>query len=106
MHAYAPADVASPKEIVQNEVFSLLLELGIIGVILLGIALFVLFSPRSGFWHSPILPLLVSLLAAYFITLQFFSGLPNALHIYLLPPLFYLWAHLNSEKTPHKLQKS
>lgn len=106
MHAYAPSVVTSPKEIVQNEVFSLLLELGIMGILLLGIALFVFFSPRSEFWHSQILPLLVSLLAAYFITLQFFSGLPNALHIYLLPPLFYLWAHLNLEKTPHKLQKS
>ncbi len=90
MHHQAPQVVTSPKEIVQNEAFSLLLELGIIGILLLLLGLLVLFSPHSHFWRSPILPLLVSLLFAYCITLNFFSGLPNALQIYLIPPLLYL----------------
>lgn len=90
MHRQAPQVVTSPKEIVQNEACSLLLELGIIGVLLALLGLLVLFSLRSHFWSSSVLPLLVSLLFAYFVTLNFFSGLPNALQIYLMPPLLYL----------------
>lgn len=90
MHRQAPQVVTSPKEIVQNQAFSLLLELGIIGVLLALLGLLVLFAPHSHFWSSPVLPLLVSLLFAYFVTLNFFSGLPNALQIYLIPPLLYL----------------
>ncbi len=45
---------------------------------------------QSVFWSHPALPLLISLLVAYLITLNFFSGLPNALQIYLMPPLIFL----------------
>lgn len=44
----------------------------------------------SPFWYHPALPLLLSLVIAYLVTLNFFSGLPNALQIYLMPPLLYL----------------
>jgi len=44
----------------------------------------------SPFWSHPALPLLLSLVIAYLVTLNFFSGLPNALQIYLMPPLLYL----------------
>lgn len=95
MHESNPESVASPKEIVQNQAFSLLLELGLVGVLLVILMLMVLFSPRSGFWSNPALPLFASLLVAYLVTLNFFSGLPNALQIYLLPPLLYLCAKVS-----------
>ncbi len=108
MHAAFPDIVTSPKEIVQNEFFSLLLETGLIGVALLIFSLLLAFAPRlfsakfldgraansqshsAAFWHHPALPLLLPLVIAYLITLNFFSGLPNALQIYLMPPLLYL----------------
>ncbi len=113
--------VTSPKEIVQNQPLSLLLEQGIVGLSLIAFALVVAFasrllSPRLlagrsairtnqqffDFWRHPALPLLLPLLAAYLITLNFFSGLPNALQIYLMPPLFYLIFAQDSQKTLKK----
>jgi len=100
--------INSPKEIVQHQGFSLLLELGLVGVALAIFGLLVAFSPQllsrkfldgksagtgkaapSAFWQHPALPLLASLIIAYLVTLNFFSGLPNALQIYLMPPLLY-----------------
>lgn len=112
MHALFPDQVTSPKEIVQNQIFSILVELGAIGVFLVHL-LFVLaflapFLPwwivgrekqsvplrtrfrQDAFWSHSALPLLAALIIAYLITLQFFSGLPNALQIYLLPPLLFI----------------
>lgn len=88
-HAFPEHELALPNAIIQNEPLSLLLETGLIGILLILLALFLAFSPRSAFWHHPALPLLCALIVAYFITLNFFSGLPNALQIYLLPPLLY-----------------
>lgn len=114
MHAKSPDAVTSPKEIVQNEPFSLLLETGLIGIALAIFGLLIAFCPQifsrkfldgraatsevsaesppapGTFWHHPAIPLLVALIIAYLITLNFFSGLPNALQIYLMPPLLYL----------------
>ncbi len=114
MHAKSPDVVTSPKEIVQNEPFSLLLETGLIGIALAIFGLLIAFCPQifsrkfldgraatsevsaespqtsDTFWHHPAIPLLVALIIAYLITLNFFSGLPNALQIYLMPPLLYL----------------
>ena len=93
MHSLYPDLVTSPKEIVQNQFISLLLELGLIGVLLLVFAFYLAFCSRYGrprLRSHPALPLLVALLFAYLVTLNFFAGLPNALHIYLLPPLLYL----------------
>lgn len=93
MHSFYPDLVTSPKEIVQNQFISLLLELGLIGVLLLVFAFYLAFFSRYGrprLRSHPALPLLVALLLAYLVTLNFFAGLPNALHIYLLPPLLYL----------------
>ena len=126
--------IGSPKEIVQNQFFSLLLELGLVGIALALFSLLLAFSPnifpkkfidgraadleeptnspktadlkkatnlqtsatlktpklfQNPFFQSPALPLLVALIVAYLVTLNFFSGLPNALHIYLLPPLLF-----------------
>ena len=97
---------AAPNAIVQNEGISLLLELGIFGIALVLVALALAFIPGKylkffclspdetsasapSFWQLPALPLFLSLIVAYLITLAFFSGLPNALQIYLMPPLLY-----------------
>lgn len=90
MHAAFPAAIPSPKEIVQNEYLSLLLEVGLIGLALIVLALALAFGRHSPFWRHPALPLLSALIVAYLITLNFFSGLPNALQIYLLPPLLFV----------------
>jgi len=133
MHVAHPDEIASPKEIVQNQTFSLLLELGAVGIFLAHLALVVAFlapllpwwfvdgkagkkRPSSqyrgqgiirrtisklrenDFWSSPALPLLLSLVIAYIVTLNFFSGLPNALQIYLMPPLLLIVFRHNSTK--------
>lgn len=108
MHAAFPDKVTSSKEIVQHQGFSLLLETGLMGVVLVILGLLVAFFPQlfskkfldgksagvgkgeSTFWQHPVAPLLLSLVIAYLVTLNFFSGLPNALQIYLMPPLLYL----------------
>ena len=72
----------APREIVQNEYASLLLETGLIGVSLF--ALMMVLVVRL-VWKDSMRVMILSLLVAYGISLVFFSGLPNALHIYLLP---------------------
>lgn len=77
----------APKEIIQNEYFSLLLETGVVGVALgvLMVALFirkVIRGENAG--------MVLALMVAYGVSLMFFSGLPNALHIYLLPMATYV----------------
>ena len=79
----------SPKEIVQNEYLSLLLETGVIGLafFFLTITAF-LRALRNIFPIKKYLTeryLLYSLTLAFLLSLFFFSGLPNALHIYLFP---------------------
>ena len=68
------------KEIVQNEFVEVLLERGLIGLVLLGglVALYGrLCSQRRDY-------LALAILVAYLTQWCFFSGLPNALHIYLV----------------------
>lgn len=84
-------ELGSPKEIVQNEYASLLLETGVMGYFMLAISgitlIQILRQKRLG--TSLSLPHIYwfALVLAYAITICFFSGLPNALHIYLLIPL-------------------
>ena len=77
----------SPKEIVQNEYASVLLELGLVGVVLALIVVVLLFRV---FAKSPASALLLPLLVAYGVSLFFFSGFANALQIYILPVVFYI----------------
>ncbi len=129
MHNAFPDEVTSPKEIVQNEPFSLLLETGLIGIVLVIFELLIIFLPKLfpdrfldgrsykvmwqrtqleqqkqrrgsglGSWQHSAVVLLLPLLIAYFVTLNFFSGLPNALQIYLMPPLLYLILQKNLKK--------
>ena len=68
------------KEIVQNEFVEVLLERGLVGLALLG-GLVVLYG-RLCFQRRDYLAL--AILVAYLTQWCFFSGLPNALHIYLV----------------------
>lgn len=90
----------SEKEIVQNEYFSLLLETGIVGLILLVmLSLFLVriinktLTPRKRL-------VFFSLILAYVVSLNFFSGLPNALHIFIFPTFFVVF--LSSFLAKHK----
>lgn len=74
----------SATEIIQNEYMSLLLELGLVGIILatsIIVLLFIIIIKKQ----AP--SMMLAVIIAFLLTLGFFSGLPNALHIYLLPPL-------------------
>ena len=74
----------TPYEIVQNEYLSLLLETGIAGIILATISvamLFMYFKKNNRPKHF----LLRAIIISFLCSLLFFSGLPNALHIYLFP---------------------
>lgn len=72
----------SPKEIVQNEYASLLLETGLVGVSLF--VLVIVLIVRNVYW-KPNAVLILGLLLVYGVSLMFFSGFANALQIYLLP---------------------
>ena len=87
--------LGSPKEIVQNEYISILLELGLFGMIFCFLSIFALFISIKNFslrsqtpknYRTKLL-FLGCLTLAFLLSLNFFSGLPNALHIYLLIPL-------------------
>ena len=71
----------APKEIIQNEYFSLLLETGVVGVAL-GVLMAALFIRKV--IRGKNAGMVLALMVAYGVSLMFFSGLPNALHIYLL----------------------
>ena len=73
------------KEIVQNEYASLLLETGLVGVVLLILTIVLIVRAML---KNVAVSMLLALVVAYGITLLFFSGLPNALQIYLLPVIF------------------
>ena len=74
----------SSKEIVQNQYLSVLLELGLVGFLLLLLFLVYLLKIVSRQKYSVYF---LSLTVAYLLSLLFFAGLPNALHIYLFPAL-------------------
>ena len=76
----------SPKEIVQNEYVSLLLEIGVVGILLVILTLILIFRAIV---NKSVSSVMMALLVAYGVSLGFFSGLPNALHVYLLPALIF-----------------
>ena len=85
---YQAGLISTPKEIVQNEYASLLLEIGIVGVVLVVVVLVIIV-----WWvmkNNLSAGLVLTLLVAYGISLIFFSGFANALQIYLLPMLLAL----------------
>ena len=67
-----------PREIVQNEYVEILLERGIVGAALFTIIIVgLLYITRHNKW-------LWAIIAAFLVQWNFFSGYPNALHIYLV----------------------
>lgn len=94
IHDYAPEEIGA-KEIIQNEYLSLLLETGLIGcatilaVIIYGIlksrAFLKAQKPAAKSSYLATLPLFLSVIFSFALTLLFFSGIPNAIHIYLFP---------------------
>ncbi len=75
---------SSPKEIVQNQYISLLLETGLVGIALFVLTLILIIKIVI---KESDAQLMLSLIVAYGISLLFFAGLPNALQVYLLPIL-------------------
>ena len=91
----------APREIVQNEYASLLLETGLVGISL--VILTVVLVVRFVLKQKEGAGLILSLLVAYGVSLMFFSGLPNALHIYLMPVVLVMVARSN--KMPETIKK-
>lgn len=85
----------APKEIVQNEYASVLLEMGVVGLVLF--ILLIVLVVRV-FIKSPANGMLLALLIAYGITLCFFSGLANALQIYLMLAAVYILFYNSKRK--------
>ena len=85
-------ELGSPKEIIQNEYLAILYEQGICGVFMIICAaiLFVLTYKLHNKNHEKTSIYGRVLTLSFALTLCFFSGLPNALHIYLLTPLLFL----------------
>lgn len=85
-------ELGSPKEIIQNEYLAILYEQGICGVIMIicTAILFVLTYKLHNKNHEKTSIYGCVLALSFALTLCFFSGLPNALHIYLLTPLLFL----------------
>lgn len=77
----------APREIVQNEYASLLLETGVAGVSLFVVLLIMAIRV---FLKAPSAGLLLALLISYGVSLLFFSGLTNALQIVLIPGILVL----------------
>lgn len=75
------SEALGPKEIVQNQYTSILLELGIVGWGLIVYLVVVVFRRIRA-------PEMTGMIAvAYLFSLGFFAGLTNVLHIYLMTPL-------------------
>ena len=79
--------IGSPKEIVQNEYASILLETGLIGFLII---IFTFVMILKIIRKNPIRIIILTLGIAYGVSLLFFSGFANALQIYLLMPVLYI----------------
>ena len=84
---YEAGQTDSPKEIVQNEYVSVLLEFGIVGVALIILIIIILMRVIIKNTASGVT---LAIMVSYAISLLFFAGLANALQIYLLPVLILL----------------
>lgn len=84
MAMYENGAMDSSREIVNNQYVNILLESGLVGALLLAYSLFLIYKATRRLPHSIMIH---TLLVAYGVSLLFFSGLPNALQIYLLPVL-------------------
>ncbi|HRQ87125.1 MAG TPA: hypothetical protein PLY16_03360, partial [Candidatus Saccharibacteria bacterium] len=77
MSNFSPGQII-PREIVQNEYVEILLERGIVGAALfVAVIVGLLYITRHNKW-------LWAIIVAFLVQWNFFSGYPNALHIYLV----------------------
>ena len=81
---YEAGNTDWPKEIVQNEYASLLLETGIVGIITIAVTGVMIIKQLK---RSKQFELISTMLVGYGITLLFFAGLPNVIHLYLIPAI-------------------
>ncbi|MBR5389218.1 O-antigen ligase family protein [Candidatus Saccharibacteria bacterium] len=89
---------STPFEIIQNEYLSLLLETGILGL-LLAVLITTLILLALRHIARPERYLIGCTVLCYLLTLLFFSGFPNAIHLYLSP--VFLAASL-LQRRPHR----
>lgn len=82
---------ASKKEIIQNEYFSLLLETGLTGLLLALLTYFVIVKFIKSSTPTFERIFLYTLFIASIASLNFFSGLPNALHLYIFPAILFVY---------------
>ncbi len=98
MYEYGEMDTS--REIINNEYVNLLVEVGIAGMLLLAMTVGLVIRAVS---KAKDRLLLYTLIIAYMVSLCFFSGLPNALQIYLVPAV--LWAVLGTENISKEKQR-
>lgn len=99
---YTAGLTGSPKEIVQNQYASLLMETGVVGVVLAAmmvVMVVVMVAKRGGASRGVV----ISLMVAYGVSLVFFAGLPNALQVYLMPVI--VWVMCEKKPTRAKSAK-
>ena len=77
--------IDNPKEIVQNQYVSILVEVGLVGVAIAAVTIIMILAKIFKYNNITVLTLMV----AYAVTLVFFSGLANALQIYLMPAVLF-----------------
>lgn len=85
MYRRFPERQGHEKEIVQNQYLETLLEMGLLGIIALALTIVTFVKLEKLKFDSYTKAITI----AFVITIIFFSGLPNALHVYLLPVLCY-----------------
>lgn len=81
---YEYGKLPTSREIINNQYVNTFFETGLIGILLAGFSLYLIYK---GTKDLPDRTLIYIILFTYAVTILFFSGLPNALHIYLLPPM-------------------
>ena len=80
-----PEKQGHEKEIVQNEYLETFLEIGFLGIVMLLLSVVTFLKLEKLKFE----PYTFAVILAFMVSLLFFSGFPNALHIYLLPVLWY-----------------
>ena len=74
------------KEIVQNQYLETVLEIGLVGIIFLGLAIVAFIKLEKIKFEA----VTFALILGFSVQIFFFSGFPSALHVYLLPLTFYM----------------
>ena len=84
---YEFSETNQSNNLIQNQFINTLFETGIVGFALMIFSIYLIYKSTKGMNDRVLIYLT---LAAFAITLLFFSGLPNALHIYILPAMLIL----------------